>query len=298
VIDNRRMMNALDIDGLEKSFGATRAVDGVSLTAGVGDVVAILGPNGAGKSTTIEAVLGLIVPDSGTVRLFGRTPDEAVAAGLVGAMLQTGQLVRDLSVRELVTMVAALYPASMNVGDVIDLADIGAIAERRTQTLSGGQTQRVRLALALVNNADLLVLDEPTVAMDVECRHAFWTAIRELSATGKSVVFATHYLDEADANADRAVLLSGGRVVADAPTTEIRALVGLRTIRATLPGVPIEALGRVPGVVSADRHGDAAILSCNDADAALGGLFARHPGIRDIEVTSAGLEQAFLELTR
>ena len=157
-------------------------------------------------------------------------------AGPVGAMLQTGMLIQDLSARELVAMVASLYPAPLDVDEVLALVGIEAIAERRTQKLSGGEAQRVRFALALVSDPALLVLDEPTTAMDVEGRHAFWRTMREFASRGRTILFATHYLEEADANADRAVLMAAGRVVADGPTTEIRAMVGGRTIRATLPG--------------------------------------------------------------
>jgi len=180
--------------------------------------VALLGPNGAGKSTTIDMLLGLLAPDAGTVSVFGRPPSEAVADGAVGAMLQTGALIRDLSVRELVSMMASLYPAPMDVDEVLELTGVSEISGQRTQKLSGGQSQRVRFAVALVSNPELLVLDEPTVAMDVEGRHGFWTTMREFAARGKTIVFATHYLEEADAYADRAVLMAHGAVVADGPT--------------------------------------------------------------------------------
>ncbi len=171
------------------------------------------------------------------------------------------------------------------------------IADRRTQKLSGGETQRVRFAIALVSNPDLLVLDEPTVAMDVESRHAFWDTMRGFAARGKTIVFATHYLEEADANADRAVLMANGSIVADGPTTEIKAMVGLRTIRATLPGVDLAELERLPGVNSAERRGEAITLHCADSDSAIRALLQAYPAIRDIEIAGAGLEEAFLQLT-
>jgi ABC-2 type transport system ATP-binding protein len=282
---------------LVKSYGAVQAVRGVDIDIAPGETVALLGPNGAGKSTTIDMLLGLARPDRGRVSLFGMSPAEAVKAGVVGAMLQTGAVIRDLSVRELVTMVAALYPRPLAIDDVLELAGLSDVASRRTQKLSGGQTQRVRFAVALVSNPDLLVLDEPTVALDVEGRHAFWTAMRSFAARGKTVVFATHYLEEADAYADRIVLMAGGRVVADGPTTEIKAMVGIRTIRATLPGVDLVGLAALPGVTDADRRGEAVVLTCADSDAALRSLLATYEQARDIEVQGAGLEQAFLQLT-
>jgi ABC-2 type transport system ATP-binding protein len=229
--------------------------------------------------------------------VLGRPPAEATNAGLVGAMLQTGSLLPDVSVRELVALVASLYPSPLGVEEVIELVAIDPIADRRTQKLSGGEAQRARFACALVSDPELLVLDEPTTAMDVEGRHAFWTAMREFAGRGKTILFATHYLEEADANADRAVLMARGAVVADGPTTEIRARVGTRTIRATLPGADLAELERLAGVSAVDRRGESVVLSCTDSDAAIRALLAAQPGARDIEIATAGLEQAFLELT-
>ena len=178
------------------------------------------------------------------------------------------------------------------------LTGIHDIAPRRTNKLSGGETQRVRFALALVSDPAFLVLDEPTVAMDVEGRHEFWSTMREFAARGRTVLFATHYLEEADSYADRAVLLASGQVVADGPTTEIKALVGSRTIRATLPGVARTTLAALPGVGTADRRGEAVTLNCFDSDTALRAMLERFPEARDIEIAGAGLEEAFLELTR
>jgi ABC-2 type transport system ATP-binding protein len=291
----------IELRGLVKSFrgpdGPIRAVRGVDVTIAAGETVALLGPNGAGKSTTIDMLLGLLRPDEGSVSVFGRPPAEAVAHGAVGGMLQTGALIRDLSVRELVAMMASLYPAPLDVDEALGLAGVSEIAAQRTNKLSGGQTQRVRLAVALVSDPQLLVLDEPTVALDVEGRHAFWSTMRASAARGTTIVFATHYLEEADAFADRAVLIAHGAIVADGPTTEIKAMVGTRTIRATLPDVDVGALEALAGVASAERRGDAVSLRCGDSDAAIRALLAAHPQARDIEIAAAGLEQAFLALT-
>jgi ABC-2 type transport system ATP-binding protein len=287
--------------GLAKTFqtpqGPVRAVAGIDLAIAPGETVALLGPNGAGKSTTIEMLLGLLRPDEGTVSVFGLVPDRAVDAGRVGAMLQTGSLIRDLSVRELVTVMASLYPDALPVDEALELAGIGAIAGRRTQKLSGGESQRTRFAVAIVANPDLLVLDEPTVAMDVESRRAFWSAMRAFVALDKTVLFATHYLEEADAYADRVVLMAGGGIVADGPPTQIKAMVGSRRIRATLPGADRDALARLPGVTGVDMRGDSIVLVCSDSDAALRALVEHSPEARDFEVTGAGLEEAFVQLT-
>jgi ABC-2 type transport system ATP-binding protein len=287
----------IELRDLAKSYGPIEAVRGIDVSVEAGETVALLGPNGAGKSTTIDMLLGLTRPDRGEVHVFGAPPAAAVSRGAVGAMLQTGALIRDLSVRELITMVASLYPAPLAVDDVIDRTGIGDIAHQRTQKLSGGQTQRVRFAMALVTNPDLLVLDEPTVAMDVESRHAFWATMREFASRGKTVIFATHYLEEADDFADRVVLMAAGSVVADGPPTEIKAMVGTRSIRATLADVSTDELGRLPGVTRAERRGESIVLACTDSDAAIRALLERFPVVRDIEISGAGLEEAFLELT-
>ena len=288
---------AIDARELSKRYGSIEAVRGIDLEVATGETVALLGPNGAGKSTTIDMILGLLRPDDGAVSVFGGAPEEAIAGGLVGAMLQSGGLIRDLSVRELIAMVASLYPKSLDVDEALALTGLQETASQRTQKLSGGQTQRVRFAVALVSNPQLLILDEPTVAMDVEGRRSFWEAMRELAARGKTILFATHYLEEADDYADRAVLMAAGRIVADGPPTRIKAMVGVRTIRATLPEVPLEELASLPGVSAADRHGEAIVLSCSDSDAAIRALLERFPRASDIEIAAAGLEEAFLELT-
>jgi ABC-2 type transport system ATP-binding protein len=286
---------------LSKSFpsrgGRVQAVRELSVGIARGETVALLGPNGAGKSTTIDMLLGLERPDAGTVSVFGRDPQEAIAAGAVGAMLQTGELIRDLSVRELLAMVCSLYPRPMPVDELLALVGLERVASRRTQKLSGGETQRARFAFALAADPELLVLDEPTAAMDVEGRRELWATIRSLSARGKTVLFATHYLEEADSYADRVVLMAHGRVVADGPTTEIKAMVGTRTIRATLPGVGTTELERLAGVLSAERRGEGVVLRCADSDRAIRDLLVAYPEARDIEIRGGDLEEAFVALT-
>ncbi len=273
------------------------AVKGIDLSIDPGETVALLGPNGAGKSTTIDMLLGLTRPDRGSVSLLGRPPAKAVSDGLVAAMLQAGALIREVTPRELLTLMASLHPNSLGVRETLELTGLSEIADRRMQKLSGGQSQRVRFALALVSDPAVLVLDEPTVGMDVEARRGFWASVREFAARGKTVIFATHYLEEADAYADRVILMAHGRVVADGPTSEIRARVGSRTIRATLPNADRAALAALPGVTAADLRGEAVVLICSDADAAIRSLLADYPEARDIEIAGAGLEEAFVELT-
>lgn len=290
-------MAGIAISALHKSFGPVAAVRGVDLQVAPGQIVALLGPNGAGKSTTVDCLLGLTEPDAGTIEVFGLSPRAAIQQGRVGAMLQTGGLIRELKVRELLDVMASLYPHPLGVDEVLSLTGITDLAERPTHKLSGGETQRVRFAIAAVPNPDLLVLDEPTVAMDVSSRHGFWEAMRAFASRDRTVLFATHYLEEADAWADRIVLMARGEIVADGPTGEIKAMVGHRTIRTTLPDVELAALEALPGVTAAQRHGETVSLVCARSDEALRALLATHPGAADIEVTGAGLEAAFLELT-
>jgi ABC-2 type transport system ATP-binding protein len=280
-----------------KSYGSVQAVRGIDLAVAPGETVALLGPNGAGKTTTIDMILGLSRPDEGTVSVFGASPAEAVKSGWVGGTLQDGSPPDQLRVRELVALMASYYPHPLPVDDVLRQTGTADIAGRWASKLSGGQAQRVRFAAALVGDPDVLVLDEPTSGIDVEGRREFWQAMRAVAERGKTILFATHDLEEADANADRIVLMARGRIVADGPATEIKAKVGSRTIRATLPGVDLTELRALPGVLSADRHGEAITLSCSDTDAALGTLLRSFPGARDTEVRGASLEEAFLELT-
>ncbi|MBG6099902.1 ABC transporter ATP-binding protein [Micromonospora vinacea] len=287
---------AVELDGLTKSFGAVTAVDGLSLRVQPGEVVAFLGPNGAGKTSTIDMLLGLSRPDTGTVRVLGGTPDEAVARGRVAAVLQTGGLLKDLTVGETVRMTAHFYRHTRPAAEVLERAGITDIADRVVGRCSGGQQQRLRFALALLPDPDLMVLDEPTTGMDVEGRRDFWQALRRDARRGRTVIFATHYLDEADAYADRIVLVRQGRIVADGTTAEIKNLAAGRTVRATLPGADQAALAALPGVDAVEVRGDSVLVRTGDSDAVARHLLTR-TAARDVEITSRNLEDAFLALT-
>jgi len=289
---------AVGLRGLVKHFGDVHAVDGVDVTIAPGEVVALLGPNGAGKSTTIDMLLGLAEPTRGSVSVFGQAPRAAVAAGLVGAMLQSGGLLDDATVAETVALFRAMYPKPLPLKEVLTRAGLAELAGRKVGALSGGEKQRVRFAVALVSDPDLLVLDEPTVAMDVEARREFWTAMRSYTDTGRTVVFATHYLAEAEDYADRVVLLRAGRVVADGSVSQVRSLAAGRVITAKIANADEAALAALPGVTSVLLRGEAAELACANSDMALRELLNRHPQARDIEVRGAGLEAAFVTLTR
>ncbi|MEV7522415.1 ABC transporter ATP-binding protein [Streptomyces sp. NPDC091371] len=288
----------VSFENVTKSYGTVRAVDGLSLALHPGETVALLGPNGAGKSTTLDLLLGLRPADSGSVRIFGSTPREAVAAGRVGAMLQSGGLMEEVTVREIVALGCALHPRPHPVDQVLSRAGIDKIAGRKVDKLSGGQEQRVRFALATVGDSDLIVLDEPTTGMDVTSRQAFWATMREQADQGRAVLFATHYLEEADAIADRVIVLSKGRVLADGTAAEIKAKAGARKISFDLTGpADTAALRALPFLSSFEQHGDTVRIQSRDADATVHALYALGLYPRNLEVAGLGLEQAFIALT-
>ncbi|MFB7606196.1 ABC transporter ATP-binding protein [Streptomyces gardneri] len=287
---------AVAFEAASKAYGPVRAVDGLDLAVPPGETVALLGRNGAGKSTAIGLLLGLDTPDSGRVRLFGGAPADAVAAGRVGAMLQEGRPVPRVTVRELLTFVARTYPSPMPVAEALALAGLTALADRRVERLSGGQVQRVRFAVALAGNPELIVLDEPTNALDVEARQEFWDAMRGYARRGNTVLFSTHYLEEADAHADRIVVLDSGRILADGTGEELKRAAGGGLVAFDLAGGPTEWLGTLPGVTSVEIRGDRARLRTDDSDATVRALAARD-AIRSLEVAPVSLNDAFLALT-
>jgi ABC-2 type transport system ATP-binding protein len=287
---------ALVVEGLTKRFGRVVAVDGLDLVVRPGEVVAFLGPNGAGKTSTIDVLLGLSQPTSGRVQVHGTSPRDAVARGWVSAVMQTGGLLKDLSVRETVELTASLFARTQPVDVVLARAGITGIADRRVGKCSGGEQQRLRFAMALLPDPRLLVLDEPTTGMDVEGRRAFWGAIRDDARRGRTVLFATHYLEEADTYADRIVLVAHGRVVADGTPAQVKALSAGRTVRATWPGARLEDLAGMTGVETLQLDGDRLLVQASDSDAVARFLLTRTPAT-DLEVTARGLEDAFVTLT-
>ena len=287
---------AIDARGVVKSFGSVHAVRGVDLTVRPGEIVAFLGPNGAGKTTTIDMILGLTSPDSGSIEVFGHSARGAVARGLVSAVLQSGGLLKDLTVRETVELTASLFAEKRPVDEALERAGIRDLARRKVGLCSGGEQQRLRFAMALVSDPALLILDEPTTGMDVEARRSFWSAIRADAARGRTVMFATHYLDEADEHADRIVLMRGGQIVADGTTAEIKNLVSGRVVQATLPDADLTALAAVAGVDSVEASDERVTIHTRDSDA-----LSRHllttTAARDLEITAQNLESVFLTLT-
>ncbi|MFE1321281.1 ABC transporter ATP-binding protein [Kitasatospora phosalacinea] len=296
---------------VSKSYGRVKAVNGLDLVLRPGETVALLGPNGAGKSSSLDLLLGLREPDSGTVELFGGTPRAAITAGRVGAMLQSGGLMSDVKVREIVELACKVHPRGHGVDRVLATAGITELADRRVDKLSGGQEQRVRFALAVAGANDLIVLDEPTTGMDVTVRRQFWDAMRAQADAGRTVLFATHYLEEADSVADRVLVLHRGRLIADGSSAEIKARAGARRIgfelhpddgAATGPDADEAVLRALPGTVGLDVSTRAdgvrtVRIRSADADAGVAALYAAGYHPRGLEVTSLGLEQAFLTIT-
>jgi ABC-2 type transport system ATP-binding protein len=273
------------------------ALDHVTFDIHRGETVALLGPNGAGKSTAIDTMLGLRAPNSGKVLVLGGQPAAAVAAGRIGGMLQTGGLPEGAKVSELVGLFRQLYRDRRPVAELMRLAGIADLSDRRVEQLSGGQTQRVRFALALAGEPELLFLDEPTAALDVEARRNFWRSLATISEQGTTVLFATHYLDEADANASRIIVVNHGRVVADGTPSQIKAYTANRTLRFTTPAPDPAQLLRLPGVADVLVNGDAVTVRTGDADATLPALYALGLPVKAMEVGGGGLEESLIALT-
>ncbi len=285
-----------ELRGVTKTYGAVTALHDVTLGLEAGRVTAVLGPNGAGKTSAVKLLLGLTRPSSGRVALFGRDPRSPEARRRTGVMLQISKVPETLTVREHVHLFCSYYPAPMSIDAALAAADLTSVADRRYGTLSGGQRQRAQFAFAICGNPDLLFLDEPTVGMDVESRRSFWQQIRALASRGRSIVLTTHYLEEADALADRIVMLSGGAVVADGSPHQIKGHVASRRIRCTT-SLEFAEIRSMAAVQSVRQDGAAVEIFTSDAEQVVRSLLDRDPALSGLEVTGAGLEEAFLTLT-
>lgn len=283
-----------------KRYGATTALDGLDLTLHAGEIVALLGPNGAGKSTAVRLMLGLAAPTSGTVRIFGGDPRDAMARTRVGAMLQVARMVETLRVGEHLDLFRSYYPRPLAVAEIVRFAQLEGIEDRLFGQLSGGQKQRVLFALALCGDPDLIFLDEPTVGMDIEARRGLWQQIRQLKARGKTVLLTTHYLEEADALADRVVVINKGRVVSAGTPAEIKRISGGRRIRCqtALSIAVLEAIDGVASVESGENGSEFVTVTAHNAENVVREMLLRDAALSGLEIASPALEDAFLALTK
>ena len=285
-----------ELAGVRKRYGATTAVDGVSLALRPGEVVALLGPNGAGKSTIVRMLLGLIAPSEGSARVFGKDPRDAAARTRIGAMLQVARIPETLRVCEHIDLFRSYYPHPLPVAEIITLAQLHGIEHRLFGQLSGGQKQRVLFALALCGDPDLVFLDEPTVGLDIEARRRLWSQVRALAAHGKAVLLTTHYLEEADALADRIVVLNRGRIVSEGTPAQIKSATSGRNIRCRTH-ISADVLRALPGVTEVTEDHGRVVITAADADSVIRELLQRDASLSGLEVTSPALEDAFLALT-
>ena len=285
------------LQGASKSYGKVRALDGIDLALHGGELLALLGPNGAGKTTAIGLLLGLARADAGTVELFGRDPQQLAAREHIGVMLQSAVLPATLRIGELIRLVASYYPSPRSVAESADLAGVSDLLRRPYGNLSGGQQRRVQFALALCGRPKLLFLDEPTVGMDIDARRNLWAAIRHLVAEGNGVVLTTHYLEEAEALADRVCVMARGRIISEGSVDALRARVAMKRVRCATRFSPAEVVDW-PGVVEATRDGDRLCIATEHPEAVVRRLLALDPDLSCLEVRAAGLAEAFTELTR
>lgn len=283
--------------GVRHQYGRTLALDGLDLALPAGQVLAMLGPNGAGKTTAISLLLGLQRPQAGQVELFGLPPQDLAARRRIGVMLQAGAVPDTLKVRELIDLTRSYYPRPRSVADCMALAGLDGLMDRRYGRLSGGQQRRVQFALALCGRPQLLFLDEPTTGLDLDARQTLWEAVRELGAQGCAVLLTTHYLEEAQALADRVVVVNHGRVVAEGTVAQIRAHVAQRHIRCST-SLPAARVQGWPGVRRAQHDGPCLDIVVDVAEPVVRRLLDEDPALAELEVQRAGLADAFLALTR
>jgi len=285
------------LEGVNKNYGDVRALCGVNFGVRAGEVVALLGPNGAGKTTAVKLLLGLMQPNAGRVRVFGGDPTNPENRMRTGAMLQVGKVPETLRVREHIDLFSTYYAKPLPVAEILGAAGLEKLSDRKFGDLSGGQRQRVLFALAICGDPDLLFLDEPTVGLDVEARRMLWDEIRRMVDRGKTVLLTTHYLQEADALADRVAVINQGEIIAQGTPSEIKAKTSGKRIRCiTSLGLP--TLRQIAGVTDAKEDREAIEIHAVEAESVVRELLSRDANLSGLEITSAGLEEAFLALTQ
>jgi ABC-2 type transport system ATP-binding protein len=292
-----RQATVAHIEGVTKNYGPVQALRDFSFDVRPGELVALLGPNGAGKTTAIKLLLGLATPSQGKVSVFGGDPASTATHMRVGAMLQVGRVPETLKVWEHIDLFSSYYPNPLPLAETLAIAGIEDLRNRKFGVLSGGQKQRVLFALAICGNPDLLFLDEPTVGLDVEARHLLWDEIRKLLRRGKTVVLTTHYLEEADALADRIGVINKGTIIAEGTPAEIKSRTAGKKIRCVTE-LSSAVISGLPGVSAVQQDRGAIVIRTSQAEEVLRGLLKLDLEISGVEVSSAGLEEAFLALTR
>ncbi|MGA7472111.1 MAG: ABC transporter ATP-binding protein [Candidatus Sulfotelmatobacter sp.] len=285
------------LEGVIKNYGEVRALRNVNFAVRAGQVVALLGPNGAGKTTAVKLLLGLIQPNSGKTRVFGGDPTNPQNRMRTGAMLQVGRVPETLRVREHIDLFSSYYPDPLPLEEVLATAGLEKLRDRKFGDLSGGQRQRTLFALAICGDPDLLFLDEPTVGLDVEARRALWEEIRRLVERGKTVILTTHYLEEADALADRIAVINQGEIIAEGTPAEIKSQTSGKRIRC-VTALNVASVLQLPGVTAAKQDREAVEIHAAEAESVVRALLARDPTLSGLEITTAGLEEAFLALTQ
>jgi ABC-2 type transport system ATP-binding protein len=285
------------LEGVNKNYGSIRALNAVDFRVHAGEIVALLGPNGAGKTTAVKLLLGLSQPNAGKARVFGGDPTNPENRMRTGAMLQVGRVPETLRVREHIDLFSSYYPNPMRTEEVLAAAGLENLRDRKFGDLSGGQKQRVLFGLSICGDPDLLFLDEPTVGLDVEARRMLWDEIRKLVGRGKTVLLTTHYLEEADALADRIAVINKGEIIAEGTPATIKAQTAGKKIRC-VTSLSMTALRGISGVTEVSEDREAVEIHTSVAEPVVRELLARDVSLSGLEVTSAGLEEAFLALTQ
>ena len=284
------------LDQVTKCYGGITALDGLSLALRPGEIVALLGPNGAGKSTAVRLLLGLSSPSAGQARIFGQDPREAETRTRIGAMLQVGAMPKTLTVREHLDLFRSYYPRPLAMEEIVRIALLEGIEDRLFQALSGGQRQRLLFGLAICGDPEIVFLDEPTVGLDIEARHGLWAQIRSLAARGKTVLMTTHYLEEADALANRIIVINKGRVVSEGTPKEIKSRSARKKIRCSTT-LSTAQIRTIPGVVEVEQSAGVTSVTAGHPEPVLRTMLAWDAELSGLEVVSPGLEEAFLALT-
>ncbi len=286
------------VSGVSKTFGTVHAVDTIDLKIFRGETVALLGPNGAGKTTTINMLLGLLTPTTGSIHIFRMSPTKAIQQSLVGAMIQEGKMIPGVTISEFIDFVRSLHPHPLPKDQLIEIAGLQGLLGRRLDRLSGGQTQRVRFSMAIAGNPELLLLDEPTAAMDVETRREFWSSMQAYASLGHTILFATHYLEEAEAFASRLVIIARGKIVIDGTIEFIQQQYGEKRVTCNVPADAISAASQLAGVQRYETHNHYITLFTGDVDATVRALAASTIPWQNISISGIALEDIFLSLVR